>query len=276
MSTKYCSPNSSSLYNVLLRETFLLPKTTINDMITLLLGEIAMQNWQWPEFFETRAGIILFRAGIAFVIILLILFSAYCAASVKPGFYRRFESLPQTERKKLNDEFRNQVLAAYSQIQESDMWSLGFTDRQMNGWLSVDGSSNMFRVLPREIKSPRLAIQGDQITIAAPVTWRSFSATVNLNGSIRVPEPGVIAIRFRSARLGIYPFNKNRLLEMVKVSLDKPDWELEHSSEGGDPVLSFRPKITIDDKFALTIESLATDDEGQCHIAGRVAKVKRR
>ena len=228
------------------------------------------------QFLQTRAGIILFRAGIVFVAILLLLFIAYCAASVKPGFYRQFASVPQAERKKLNDEFMSHVLAAYSQVQETDKWSLGFTDRQFNGWLSVDGSSNMFRVLPREIKSPRLAIRGDRIEIAAPVSYGSFSATVLLIGTISVPEPGVIAIRFRSARIGIYPFDKNKLVEMVKGELAKPDWDLVQTNEGGDPVLSFRPKITIEKKFDLTVESFQTDDQGQCLISGSVTKDKRR
>ena len=239
-----------------------------------------MSNWKWPEFLQTRVGKILFRTGVVFVIVLLLLFVAYSAASVKPGFYRRFDSVPQAERKKLNDEFKTQVLATYSQIQESDnkksdQWSLNMTDRQMNGWLSVDGSSGMFRVLPKEIKSPRLAIRGGQIEIAAPVTYQSFSATAYLNGTILVPEPGMIAIRFRSARLGVYPFDKEQLVAMVKGELDKLDWELEQTSEGGDPVLSFRPKIIIDKKFVLTVESFQTDDEGRCLISGKVTKVKR-
>ncbi|MCL2117439.1 MAG: hypothetical protein FWH27_03320 [Planctomycetaceae bacterium] len=235
-----------------------------------------MIHWKWPDFLQTRAGVILFRTGVGFVIFLLILLVAYSAASVKPGFYRRFESMPHAERKKLNDAFVSQVLTAYSQVQDSDKFSLGFTDQQFNGWLSVDGSSGMFRALPREIKSPRLAIQGDRVEIAAPVTYKSFSATANLSGTIRVPEPGVISIRFRSARLGIYPFDKEQFVELVKGALDKPDWELEQTNEGGDPVLSFRPKITIDKKFDLTIVSFQTDAEGQCHISGNVAKVKRR
>ena len=234
-----------------------------------------MTNWEWPDFLQTRIGKILFRTGVAFIVVLLLLYIAYCAASVKPGFYRQFEAVPQAERKKLNDEFLSQVLTAYSQVQESDKFALDLTDRRLNGWLSVDGSSNMFRVLPREIKSPRLAIRSNQIEIAAPVTYRFFSATAVLCGTIRVPEPGVIAIRFRSARLGIYPFDKTQLVEMIKGALDK-DWEVEQTNEGGDPVLSFRPKITIDGKFALTVESFQTDDEGQCSIAGRVAKIKRR
>ncbi|MCL2622089.1 MAG: hypothetical protein FWD31_00370 [Planctomycetaceae bacterium] len=230
---------------------------------------------QIAQFLETRTGRILFRAGIVLAVILLFLLIAYLAASVKPGFYRRFESVPHAERKKLNDEFLSHVLTAYSQVQESDKWSLGFTDGQFNGWLAVDGSSKMFRVLPSEIKSPRLAVRGDRIEIAAPVSYRSFSATVILSGTISVPEPGVIAIRFRSARLGVYPFDKEKLVAMVKGSLDQPGWELEQTNEGGDPVLSFRPNITIDNKFALTVESFQTDDTGQCRITGTVAKVKR-
>ena len=243
-----------------------------------------MSNWKWPEFLKTRAGKILFRAGVVLVGVLLLLLIAYSAASVRPGFYRRFESVPQAERKKLNDEFKTQVLATYAQVQESDKqksdkWSLNITDRQMNGWLSVDGASGMFQILPKEIKSPRLAVRGDQIEIAAPFTYRfkyrSFSATAYLSGSIQVPEPGVISIRFRSARLGVYPFDKEQLVTMVKGELDKSDWEPEQTTEGGDPVLSFRPKIIIDKKFALTVESFQTDDEGRCLISGKVAKVKR-
>ena len=234
-----------------------------------------MINIQWPQFLETKAGKILFRGAIALVIVLLILYFAYSVASVKPGFYRRFEKVPLAERKKLNDELVTQVLDTWSQIQKSDQWSLVITDNQLNGWLSVDGSSNMVRVLPK-IQSPRVAIQGDQIEIAAPVAYGSFSATAILSGTIRVPEPGVIAIRFRSARLGVYPFDKEQLVVMIKGSLDNPDWELEQTSEGGDPVLSFRPKITLDNQFALTVESFQTDDEGQCLITGSVAKVKKR
>ncbi len=235
-----------------------------------------MVNWKWPKFFQKRAGKYLFRGGIAITLITLLLFFAYFAASAKPGFYRRFESMPRAERKKLNDECVTQLLSAYSQVQESDKWSLNITDRQLNGWLSVDGSSNLIRILPSEIKSPRIAVRGDQIEIAAPVSYNSFSATAHISGTVSVPEPGVIAVRFRSAKLGIYPFDKEKFVAMIKGALDKPGWELEQTNEGGDPVLSFRPDITIEKKFALTIESFKTDDEGRCLISGRVEKVKRR
>ena len=239
-----------------------------------------MINIQWPQFLETfletKTGKILFRVGIVLVILILILYVAYSVASIKPGFYRRFEKVSLAERKKLNDELVTQVLNAWEQIQKTDKWSLGITDQQLNGWMSVDGSSNMVRVLPKEIKSPRIAIRGDQIEIAAPVTYRSFSATAILSGTIRVPEPGMIAIRFRSARLGVYPFDKEQLVEMAKGSLDNPDWELQQTSEGGDPVLSFRPKITLDNQYSLTVESFQTDDDGQCLIKGSVTKVKKR
>ena len=236
-------------------------------------------NWQrladkTAILLETRTGTILFRGGIVCVVLLLILYFAYGLASVKPGYYKRFEAMPREERKKLNDELVTQVLDAYSQIQKSDKWSLGLSDQQLNGWLSVDGSSKMLSFLPKDIQSPRLAVHGDRIEIAAPVTYGSWSATAVLSGTIRVPEPGVISIRFRSVRLGVYPFSKENLVDKIKESLDKPGWELVASSEGGDPVLSFRPPVTIDNQFALTVESFQTDDDGRCLMTGRVAKVK--
>lgn len=235
-----------------------------------------MAKWKWPEFLQTRAGKILFRAGVGVVVVFLLLVCAYLAASKKPGFYRRFDALERTERKKLNDEFVSQALITYGQIQESDKWSLAVTDRQLNGWLSVDGSSNLVRIFPREIKSPRIAVRGREIEIAAPVIYGSYSAILHVTGTIRVSEPGVIAVRFRSAKLGVYPFDKEKFVAMIKEALDKPDWELEQIDEGGDPTLLFRPKIVIDKKYQLTVESFETDDEGQCLITGSVAKVKRR
>jgi len=235
-----------------------------------------MVKWEWPAFLQTRGGKWALRMTLVVFALALLLVTAYLAASKKPGFYRRFESMSLAERQKLSGEFVKAVLACYSDIQNSDKWSLYVTDRQLNGWLSTDGSSDMARFLPQEIKSPRVAINGRQIDIVAPISYQSYSAMAHLTGTISVPEPGVIAVRFRSAKLGIYPFDRKQLVTMIRDSLDHPDWQLEQSDEGGDPVLSFRPKIVIDKKYELTVESFATDDEGKCLITGSVTKTKPR
>ena len=235
-----------------------------------------MTKWEWPSFLRTRAGKWALRVTLVVLVAIFLLVAAYLAASKKPGFYHRFESTSATERRSLNDEFLKATLASYSDIQKSGKWSLCVTDRQLNGWLSTDGPSALRGALPREIKSPRVAINGRQIDIAAPVSYQSYSATAHVTGTISVPEPGVVALRFRSAKLGVYPFDKAKLVDMIKGSLDKPDWQLEQLDEGGDPVLRFRPKIVIEKKFELIIESFETDDEGKCLITGSVAKVKRR
>lgn len=235
-----------------------------------------MAQRKWAEFFQTRVGKILFRSGIVVAVLFLLLVCAYRAASKKPDFYRRFEATERTERRQLSSELVSQVLVAYSHIQEPEPWSLAVTDRQLNGWLSTDGSSDVARFLPREIQSPRIAIRGDRIELAAPVSYNSWSATLHVVGTIRVPEPGVVTVRFRSAKIGVYPFDKEKLVDLLEDALDQPGWELERSDEGGDPMLTFRPQIVIDKKYELTIKSFETDDEGQCLIKGDAARVKRR
>jgi len=239
-----------------------------------------MAKREWSEFFRTRLGKVFVRVGIVIVVLVLLLVCAYFAASKKPGFYRRFEATERAERKKLNDEFVSRALAAYSQIQESGDWSLAVSDRQLNGWLSVDASSNLVHIFPPEIKSPRIAIHGDRIEVAAPVTYNTWSATLSATlhvvATIRVPEPGVVAIRLRSAKIGIYPFDREKLATILKDALGKPGWDIEQSDEGGDPMLTFRPQIVIEKKYELTVKSFETDDEGQCLITGSVSKVKRR
>ena len=236
-----------------------------------------MAKREWSEFFRTRLGKAIVRVGIVIAVFVLLLVCAYFAASKKPGFYRRFEATERAERKKLNDEFVSRTLAAYSQIQESGGdWSFAISDRQLNGWFSVDASSNLVQVFPPEIKSPRIAIHGDRIEMAAPVTYYSWSATLHVVATIRVPEPGVVTVRLRSAKIGIYPFDREKLVAILKDALDKPNWNLEQSDEGGDPMLTFRPRIVIEKKYELTVKSFETDDEGQCLITGSVTKVKRR
>ena len=235
-----------------------------------------MAKREWSEFFRTRLGKVLVRVGIVIGVLVLLLVCAYFAASKKPGFYRRFEATERAERKKLNDEFVSRTLAAYSQIQESGDWSFAFSDRQLNGWLSVDASSNLVQVFPPEIKSPRIAIHGDRMETAASVTYKSWSATLHVIATIRVPEPGVVTVRLRSAKIGVYPFDREKLVTILKDALDKPGWNLEQSDEGGDPVLTFRPQIVIEKKYELTVKSCETDNEGQCLITGSVTKIKRR
>ncbi|MDR1491282.1 MAG: hypothetical protein LBT05_00940 [Planctomycetaceae bacterium] len=229
-----------------------------------------MSDFKLPAFFQSRAGRQLLRAAGCVVVLTLILVSAYLAASKRPGFYRRFERVGEAERKKLGGEMIRQTLDCYSQIQESKsgVWTLRITDKQLNGWLTSDGAPYLSRALPREVKNPRIAIHGDRFELAAQVRYGLFSGVVCLVGSIRAPESGKIALRIRSAKLGVYPFDKNKLTEILKKALNQPDWNLEQSTDGGDPVLIFRPNIVIEKKFSLILESVQTNDAGQCQITG--------
>ncbi|MDR1385039.1 MAG: hypothetical protein LBJ67_14495 [Planctomycetaceae bacterium] len=233
-----------------------------------------MSTFRFPVFFQTRTGRWLLRTAGVCAVILLILFSAYLAASKRPGFYRRCETVSDSDRKKLSGEMIQQTLHCYSQIQESKSgdWTLQITDQQLNAWLSSDGASHVSRLLPREIQNPRIAIHGDRFDLAAQVRYGWWTGIVCFTGSLSIPESGKIALRIRSAKLGIYPFDKNKLTEILKNSLDKPDWSLEQSTDGGDPVLTFRPNLVIGKKFSLTIESTQTDDAGQCRITGTVKR----
>ncbi|MCL2349542.1 MAG: hypothetical protein FWC50_14925 [Planctomycetaceae bacterium] len=223
-----------------------------------------------PTFFRSQKGKWLLRGAIVLAILLLLVLFAYLAARKKPGFYREFEKLSASERKKLNDALVTQSLKTYSQMQDSDQWSWFVSDKEINGWFSVDGRTQTFNFLPREIRNPRVAIRDQTIEIAAEVKYGYLSGTLCLTGSVSVPEPNLIAIRIRSARVGLFPFDKDKLAQIIREAAKSADG-LQLIDEGGDPCLQFRPVMQNQKKQPLEIESVETS-KNQLLVKGRKAK----
>jgi len=222
-------------------------------------------------FFRTIRGKWILRGAIVIAILLLLVLFAYFAAQKKPGFYREFEKLSATERKKLNDALVTQSLKTYSQMQDSDQWSWFVSDKEINGWFSVDGRTQTFNFLPREIRNPRVAIRDQTIEIAAEAKYGYLSGTLWLTGSVSVPEPNLVAIRIRSARVGLFPFDKDKLAQIIKDAAKSTDGKLQLINEGGDPCLQFRPVMQNQKKQPLEIVSVETD-ENRLLVKGRKVK----
>ncbi len=212
-------------------------------------------------------------AALVFVGLLLLaavgMLVLYRASRQVPEFYRQaIEDVDPIEQRQASDELLRQASALVSDTQNENRWEAVFTVEQINGWLAVDLAENHAEALPKMLSDPRVAIDGDEMTLACRYRQRGMTSVLTLTVEPYVPEPNVLAVRIRKARAGYLPVPLGSILDRIAEAAGKEGFRLQWRQTAGDPVARFTLATPSESSGKhVQIETLQLAD-GKLYVAG--------
>lgn len=185
---------------------------------------------------------------------------------VPAGYQRALETAPEVQARG-SEEMVQKVTSLGSDLRRQGSWQALFTEAQINGWLAIDLSQNHPQTLPAEIREPRVVIEPEQVTVAFRFVQGRWDTVVSLAVEPYVPEPNVLALRFRKARAGSLPLPLSQILEQVPRIAQRLDLQVQWRQADGDPVALLRFPTPNRDKRQVQLESLRLG-QGELYLSG--------
>lgn len=182
-----------------------------------------------------RIGAISFALLLA--IVGLVLVGGWWGARQVPEFYERALAVEPGQYAEQGDRLEENLLELRNDAREEGRWQAVFTDEQINGWLAADLPEKFPRVLPKQLKDPRVAIEPDVARVAARYESRQLTTVISLAVDVHLTdEPNVLAVRIHQVRAGLLPVPLADWLDRVSLAASKGGIPLRWTEQDGDPV----------------------------------------
>jgi hypothetical protein len=191
----------------------------------------------------------------------------YFAVRHVPRFYEEAGKLPQAAKKKGSDEMVRRSAALASDANRRGRWQQIFTAEQINGWLAVDLIENYPKLLPPELRDPRVAIHAGQQVIIGCRFEGKISTIVSLEADVSLQAPSVIAVHIRRARAGAVPLPLDKFIPEARHALENAGCLVDLRQSGADPVLLITLPLRTDAGRTLVLTTLVVRD-GEIDVAG--------
>jgi hypothetical protein len=219
-----------------------------------------------------KLRLFLWIAGIAAIIVVLLLLCLYLAARHEPAFYRRALETDRPVLEKGSDRMLRKAAALQSALARPDRWEIHITAEEINGWLAVDLPKNHPKALPPTLKDPRVVIDPNEMTVACRFDQNGMESILSLTVQPYMAEANVVALRIVRARAGLLPLPLKRVTDGVSQAARDLQLPLEWR-RGGDPVALFSVPTSNDDGRIVRIETVRLG-EGEIYVAGTTQRRK--
>lgn len=200
-----------------------------------------------------------------------------------PEFYRQaLETDEETERQ-ASLEMAANVSSLVNDVKKEGRWQAVFTAEQINGWLAVEASDEEAEgeqaqaliahpadFLPPYLSDPRVAIEPEQLWIACRFERDDWTSVLSLPVEIYVPEPDVVALRFRQMRAGVVrlPLPLEKILEGVVRAAHEHQLQVYRGRIEGDSLIEISlPPLSDEDEKVIRLDTLQLG-EGKVYVAG--------
>lgn len=152
---------------------------------------------------------------------------------VEPGFYRAAEQAADESRKQRSAEFSNAFVGLVNDVingaveigtEDRSSWQWTFHADQINSYFSEDfvqKSGLAEKLLPKNLREPRVAIEPDRIRLGfryGSGRWSTI-VTVDLRVWLVAKEANVVALELQGMRAGALPFSALSFLEGVSEAI---------------------------------------------------------
>jgi hypothetical protein len=203
-----------------------------------------------------------FRRLVRVLGILFLLFVVLVGALFyRPAFYRRGMAIDSDSLFTGSAAFIKQTSALIEKAPKKEGWETAFKEQDMNGWLSTDAVGLLGGPLSHAASDPRIAIESDRLAVGCKVGLGKLTVVPSAEFDVYVPEPHIVALRVRRARIGAIPFPLSPLLGEISRQAESMGLLLHWEQSAGDPVAIVRlPPIRAKAKAELTLEAVELKD----------------
>jgi len=196
----------------------------------------------------------------------------YWASQYVPEFYRRALEIDPEDpgQQELSGQMLQGAMDVVSAAKKKGPWHALFTAEQINAWLAVDMPRKHKELLPPSFEAPRVAIEGEQMTVACRFRHGSLTSvlTLTVKPYLSAAEPNVLALEICKARAGRLPLPLKRVLDEISAAAAQAKVQLHWRYVGGSPVAQITLPEPHESGRLVWIEALELED-GKIYVAGR-------
>jgi uncharacterized protein YpmS len=192
-----------------------------------------------------------------------------------PPFYNQALAANSVKQEIASEELGSRATALYNDVRLRQKWEALFTDDQINGFLAVDLPEKHPRLLPKDVREPRVAITPEHVTLGFQVEASGVTTVFSVEADVYLSEPNVIALHLQGARAGKLPLPLQKVLDHISVAAQRLKIPLRWAQADGDPValLTIEP-TSPQGKHRMQLETLELHD-GEVYVAGSSQKRRR-
>ncbi len=220
--------------------------------------------------------IFLYVSIVLFLILGLTVAALLLAVKSKPKFYAKSLQVERSILARKSREATEKTTETFAKLTPlRSGWETKYTEDEINGYLAVDLARDHPKILPPEIKDPRISLQNEKLEFACQIENGTFTGVLNLVMDVKFPQTNRCEIRFQVARLGLLPFSRETVRDLLADGFRQSGVKVETPTIEGDPALVLDFQIPIQEKkLSLLLESL-TIENGEISFSGAVEKLKK-
>jgi hypothetical protein len=189
----------------------------------------------------TRKAVLL---GVAIALFLAAAGTAFAVlVRHEPAFYRLTARPPGRDRWRMSEKFKGEAVAFYNNLHGPSPHETEFTDELINSFLEEGFiTSNVAKLLPEDIRDPRVAIQPDKVRLAFRYGKGLWSTIISIDLRVWLPksEENVVALELKGLHAGSLPISAQSLLERVSETARQQNLDVTWYRYDGNPVALLR------------------------------------
>ncbi len=201
----------------------------------------------------------------------ILLLVAWRASQTVPEFYTRALQADPAEQRKASDTMLQKSTLLVSDVRKSGRWEALFTEEEINGWLAVDLKENHAGALPAAVADPRVVIAPGQLQLAFRTQRGSLQTVLSVAIDAYLAQPGVVALRVRSARAGNLPLPLAGVLDQIGNLGNQQGFLVQWQPAEGAPVALIHIEPVVQGNKVVIIDTLELTDH-EIYLGGTTAK----
>ena len=156
-----------------------------------------------------------------------------------PEFYKQAlaATVDASKRQAESKHFVQSVMQIVDDAQRQQRWTEELSIAEMNAWLADELPRKYGEWLPRQVKEPRVAVDGDRLLVGAEIQRGQWKGILSCRLRPWLARPNELALEIESISAGLLPLPVDQLLEEVVRRAQREGWKVGWRQTGGHDVL---------------------------------------
>lgn len=156
-----------------------------------------------------------------------------------PEFYKQAlaATVDTSKRQAESKHFVQSVMQIVDDAQRQQRWTEELSVAELNAWLADELPRKYGEWLPRQIREPRVAVDGDRLLVGAEIERGQWKGILSCRLRPWLSRPNELALEIESISAGLLPLPVDQLLEEVVRRAEREDWKIGWRQTGGHDVL---------------------------------------
>lgn len=197
----------------------------------------------------------------------------YWAVSSTQPYYAAALQQPPEVLQESSRQLETRFTTLHSDVQTHGTWQTVVSADELNGWLAFKLPESFPKLLPKEVRDPRIAITPSEVILAARSEMAGVEAVVSVFVEPFVTEDGDLAIALHQVLAGALPVPTKEIIDRVSFATRRAGLPIRWTQSDGKAVMIVaRALWDTKEHQHRTLEAIQLAD-GEMFLSGRTEEV---